>query len=176
MSTVRDADEAEGDEGADAAGEAEDVEGVFLVEDGSVRFVPVRVGIAGAEHEQVGGVEIASSGPAVGDPRGDPEGAGEGRHGDDAGGAGARPDPGQAPAAVDRMPARLRGGHLAPDLAGHGKSGNNRENWTMSAFGQDIASVVEAAKLENVILVGFSLGGPAILEAAKLMPEQLTGN
>lgn len=64
---------------------------------------------------------------------------------------------------------------IAVDLAGHGKSGNEREKWTMSAFGQDIAAVVEAAKLKDVILVGFSMGGPAILEAAKLIPDQLSG-
>ena len=64
---------------------------------------------------------------------------------------------------------------IAVDLAGHGKSGNDRDAWTMSAFGQDIAAVVEAAKLKDVILVGFSMGGPAVLEAAKLIPDQLSG-
>lgn len=64
---------------------------------------------------------------------------------------------------------------LALDLAGHGKSGNNRSEWTMSAFGEDIAAVVDAAKLKNVILVGFSMGGPASLEAAKILPEQVSG-
>ena len=64
---------------------------------------------------------------------------------------------------------------LAVDLAGHGKSGNNRAKWTMSAFGEDIAAVVHAAELKNVILVGFSLGGPAILEAAKILPDQVSG-
>ncbi len=64
---------------------------------------------------------------------------------------------------------------VAIDLAGHGKSGNNRNEWSMSAFGEDIAAVVHAAKLENVILVGFSMGGAAILEAAKLLPDQVAG-
>lgn len=64
---------------------------------------------------------------------------------------------------------------IAVDLAGHGKSGNNRTEWTMSAFGEDIAAVVRAAKLKNVILVGFSIGGAAILEAAKIVPEQVSG-
>ncbi len=64
---------------------------------------------------------------------------------------------------------------VAIDLAGHGKSGNERSQWTMSAFGEDIAAVVHAAKLENVILVGFSMGGPAIVEAAKLLPDQVAG-
>ena len=64
---------------------------------------------------------------------------------------------------------------IAIDLAGHGKSGNNRSEWTMSAFGKDIAAVVNAAKLKNVILVGFSMGGPASLEAAKLLTEEVSG-
>ena len=64
---------------------------------------------------------------------------------------------------------------VAIDLAGHGKSGNDRSQWTMSAFGEDIAAVVHAAKLKNVVLVGFSMGGPAIVEAAKLLPDQVLG-
>jgi pimeloyl-ACP methyl ester carboxylesterase len=64
---------------------------------------------------------------------------------------------------------------IAIDLVGHGKSGNNRTEWTMPAFGKDIAAVVHAAKLKNVILVGFSMGGPAILEAAKVLPDQVSG-
>jgi len=64
---------------------------------------------------------------------------------------------------------------VAVDLAGHGKSGNNRTEWAMSAFGEDIAAVVRALKLDDVILVGFSLGGPAILEAAQIIPDQVSG-
>ncbi len=64
---------------------------------------------------------------------------------------------------------------IAVDLAGHGESGNKRTEWSMSAFGEDIAAVVKAAKLDNVILVGFSLGGPAILEANKIIPEKVRG-
>jgi pimeloyl-ACP methyl ester carboxylesterase len=64
---------------------------------------------------------------------------------------------------------------LAIDLAGHGESGNNREEWTMKAFGEDIAAVVDAADLKKVILVGFSMGGPAIVEAARLLPDEIKG-
>lgn len=60
--TVRDADDVEdGDEAAPADDEAEDVEGVFLVEDGTVRFRPVEIGIAGREYFEV------LSGLSVGD-------------------------------------------------------------------------------------------------------------
>lgn len=64
---------------------------------------------------------------------------------------------------------------IALDLAAHGESGNNRTEWKMSSFGEDIAAVVKAAKLDNVILVGFSLGGPAILEANKIIPGKVKG-
>ena len=30
------------------------------------------------------------------------------------------------------------------DLAGHGESGSNRDDWSMAAFGEDVAAVVEA--------------------------------
>jgi len=61
------------------------------------------------------------------------------------------------------------------DLAGHGKSGTDRERWTIPSFGRDVASVVERLDLEQVILVGHSMGGPVILEAARHMPEQVIG-
>ncbi len=61
------------------------------------------------------------------------------------------------------------------DLAGHGLSGSERSEWTISAFGQDVAAVVEKLDLSNVILVGHSMAGPVILEAARLLPERVIG-
>ncbi len=61
------------------------------------------------------------------------------------------------------------------DLAGHGQSGAGRTAWTMEAFGQDVASVVEKLDLENVVLVGHGMGGPVILEAARLIPDRAIG-
>ena len=61
------------------------------------------------------------------------------------------------------------------DLAGHGRSGSGRRDWTMEAFGQDVAAVVNALDLRSVILVGHSMGGPVILEAARLLPERVIG-
>jgi len=58
------------------------------------------------------------------------------------------------------------------DLGGHGESGRERNDWTMAAFGADVHAVVEKAGLANVVLVGHSMGGPVIVEAAKLMPER----
>lgn len=61
------------------------------------------------------------------------------------------------------------------DLGGHGESGLNRENWTIEKFGEDVASVVNNLKLEKVILVGHSMGGSVILEAAKLLKGKVIG-
>jgi pimeloyl-ACP methyl ester carboxylesterase len=64
---------------------------------------------------------------------------------------------------------------VALDLAGYGQSGRGREDWTMAAFGQDVVSVVEALGLKRVVLIGHSLGGAAVLEAARHMPDRVAG-
>ncbi len=64
---------------------------------------------------------------------------------------------------------------MAIDLAGHGESGVGRKDWTMAAFGQDVAAVVRHLKLPRVVLVGHSMGGPVMLEAGALLKEELVG-
>ena len=61
------------------------------------------------------------------------------------------------------------------DLAGHGESGQERAAWTLPAFGEDVKAVVEALGLERVVLVGHSMGGPAALEAARLLGSKVLG-
>lgn len=61
------------------------------------------------------------------------------------------------------------------DLAGHGLSGQDRTAWTMEAFGKDVAAVVEKLDLNQVILIGHGMGGPVILEAARLIPIRAIG-
>jgi pimeloyl-ACP methyl ester carboxylesterase len=61
------------------------------------------------------------------------------------------------------------------DLAGHGQSGGGRTAYTMQAFGQDVAAVVEKLDLQNVVLIGQGMGGPVILEAARLLPDCVLG-
>jgi pimeloyl-ACP methyl ester carboxylesterase len=58
---------------------------------------------------------------------------------------------------------------ITVDLAGHGASGDNRENFTIESFGADVAAVVRALDLSNVVLVGHSMGGPVVLEAGNLL-------
>ena len=61
------------------------------------------------------------------------------------------------------------------DLAGHGDSGIERENWTMSAFGKDVVAVIKQLSLEQVVLIGHSMGGPVVVETARLIPERIIG-
>ena len=55
---------------------------------------------------------------------------------------------------------------IAVDLAGHGKSGLNRKEYSMEAFGDDVKSVIEHLDLDKVVLIGHSMGGPVIVKAA----------
>jgi pimeloyl-ACP methyl ester carboxylesterase len=64
---------------------------------------------------------------------------------------------------------------VAIDLAGHGESGLDRKEWTMGAFGEDVVAVVNKLNLDQVVLVGHSMGGPVILEAARRMPKRVIG-
>jgi pimeloyl-ACP methyl ester carboxylesterase len=61
------------------------------------------------------------------------------------------------------------------DLAGHGESGENRTAWTMDAFGEDVVAVVQQLGLQRVVLVGFSMGGAVVLEAAERLPGRAIG-
>lgn len=64
---------------------------------------------------------------------------------------------------------------VALDLAGHGLSGTNRTDWTMDAFGEDVVAVVEQLELDNVVLVGFSMGGAVVLEASERLGDRVVG-
>jgi pimeloyl-ACP methyl ester carboxylesterase len=61
------------------------------------------------------------------------------------------------------------------DLAGHGESGLDRQTWTMPAFGEDVVAVADKLGLEQVVLIGHSMGGPVIIEAARRMPARVIG-
>ena len=61
------------------------------------------------------------------------------------------------------------------DLGGHGKSGLDRANWTIEAFGADVAAVVKALDPGKVILVGHSMGGPVAAVASRLLPGRVAG-
>jgi pimeloyl-ACP methyl ester carboxylesterase len=64
---------------------------------------------------------------------------------------------------------------VAVDLAGHGESGTARRAWTMRAFGDDVVAVVEQLGLDEVVLVGHSMGGDVIVEAARRLDDRVKG-
>ncbi|MEE4352074.1 MAG: alpha/beta hydrolase [Desulfatiglans sp.] len=61
------------------------------------------------------------------------------------------------------------------DLAGHGHSGLTRSQYSMKSFGEDVQAVTEATASHSVILIGHSMGGIVIAEAARLMPGPVLG-
>ena len=64
---------------------------------------------------------------------------------------------------------------IAVDLPGFGKSGNNRSEWTIASYGEDISSIIQQLNLKKVVLVGFSLGAPIVIEAANKVPDHVIG-
>ncbi|MFP5227287.1 MAG: alpha/beta fold hydrolase [Acidobacteriota bacterium] len=64
---------------------------------------------------------------------------------------------------------------LAPDLPGHGESGDQRKKWGLPEFGADVAAVIQAESVEKVILFGNSLGGPVAIEAALRLGDKVLG-
>jgi pimeloyl-ACP methyl ester carboxylesterase len=60
------------------------------------------------------------------------------------------------------------------DLAGHGLSGRTRTDWSIARFAEDVEAVVRDAGVERAVLIGHSLGGPIVVEAALRMPRQST--
>src|SRR5436190_4673995 len=56
------------------------------------------------------------------------------------------------------------------DLPGFGESGKNRNTWNTATFGQDVTAVIKQLGLKNVILVGHSMAGDIIVQAANNAP------
>lgn len=61
------------------------------------------------------------------------------------------------------------------DLAGHGESGKKRKSFTIKAFANDVVSVINKLKLNNVILVGHSMAGIINLEVYRQIKEKVAG-
>lgn len=59
------------------------------------------------------------------------------------------------------------------DYGGHGKSGTDRDNFTINSFGDDVVAVVDKLNLDNVILIGHSMGGEVIIDAATKIPQRV---
>ena len=63
---------------------------------------------------------------------------------------------------------------VALDLPGHGMSGR-REGGRILDLGEDVARLVRALDLKDVILIGHSMGGPVSLAAAARLPGTVKG-
>ena len=61
------------------------------------------------------------------------------------------------------------------DLPGHGEASAGRATWTVGGFGEDVAALLRELDLNNVVLVGHSMGGPVSLRAAALSPGRVRG-
>jgi pimeloyl-ACP methyl ester carboxylesterase len=84
--------------------------------------------------------------------------------------------------ACDRTYWRNQMGHfgerhqvVAIDLAGHGQAGLGRQAYTIPAFGDDVVAVVQKLGLDDMVLIGHSMGGGVIVEAALKLRERVRG-
>ncbi|MEJ2617660.1 MAG: alpha/beta hydrolase [Ignavibacteriaceae bacterium] len=64
---------------------------------------------------------------------------------------------------------------VAVDLPGFGESTSTRENYPVEKYGDDVIDVINKLDLKNVILVGHSMSGDIILEAALKNNKQIAG-
>lgn len=64
---------------------------------------------------------------------------------------------------------------VAVDLPGAGESGRHRSSWTMESFGHDVATVINHLGLDELVLVGHSLGGNVTVEAALQLNGRVRG-
>ncbi len=62
---------------------------------------------------------------------------------------------------------------VSVDLAGHGESELGRPQWTIPAFGADVAAVLDRIEATDAVLIGHSMGGDVIVETALLRPERV---
>lgn len=74
-----------------------------------------------------------------------------------------------------RSPFAGQFGVVLLDLGGHGQSAADRSDWSVDGFAEDVLAVVRHLDLDRVILVGHSMGGPVIAEAARRAPDRVIG-
>lgn len=61
------------------------------------------------------------------------------------------------------------------DLPGHGKSGKDRNDWSLDGFAEDVNTIINELNLKNVILIGHSMGADINLIASTSHPENIIG-
>lgn len=61
------------------------------------------------------------------------------------------------------------------DVAGVGKSGRTRVNYTYPSLGQDVKAVIDKEQLDKIVILGHGMGGTIAIEAAILLKEKIQG-
>ncbi|MBV8852821.1 MAG: alpha/beta hydrolase [Sinobacteraceae bacterium] len=61
------------------------------------------------------------------------------------------------------------------DLAGHGASTHNRSDWSMPAYGEDVAVVAGQLTNRQIVLVGHAMGATVALEACSRIGARVIG-
>jgi pimeloyl-ACP methyl ester carboxylesterase len=64
---------------------------------------------------------------------------------------------------------------VAIDLPGFGASGTNRDKWGTAEYAADIDSVIKQLDLKKVVLIGHSMSGDIVLQAAINNPDKVIG-
>ena len=64
---------------------------------------------------------------------------------------------------------------ITVDLAGHGHSSFGRSEFSIWSFARDVKAILDKENIDRAILVGHSMGGGVIAEAARLMPRRIVG-
>jgi len=64
---------------------------------------------------------------------------------------------------------------ITVDLAGHGHSSSDRSEFSMLSFAKDVKAIIDKENIDRAILIGHSMGGGVIAEAARLMPKKVVG-
>ncbi|MBN2613668.1 MAG: alpha/beta hydrolase [Bacteroidales bacterium] len=63
----------------------------------------------------------------------------------------------------------------AIDLPGFGKSKAERTNWTIEEYAHDVTAFIDSMNLKNVVIIGHSMAGEIMLQAALTNNTKITG-
>lgn len=64
---------------------------------------------------------------------------------------------------------------VAIDLGGHGASPASRDDWSIESFGEDVAAVAAAVDADHYVLIGHSMSGQVVLDAATQLGDRVIG-
>ena len=64
---------------------------------------------------------------------------------------------------------------IAIDLPGHGTAPADSEDYTIDEFAQAVTSRADASGADEFILIGHSMGGPVVVEAATTLGDKVVG-